>query len=413
MSFFLLVQDKKISGLKTEREKNHDHHPESVDQSHYQAYHQPSEACEKTWQKRTSRRHFMAKEDFDLFWNTHLHAAGSGSQSAGSIVLYWHSAKEETANYPWTRREATPRQHALTAVARDIMTQVRVATKRMTVTVTIVQNVSPCADCAVELRKAISLSREKKIKLDITIAFVTLHKVRLTSCSQRGHSCVSEVFLNESTDNALALRTLQEEGVKVMTFNPSLWQFLHTFVGMGVPAPYPNSFLTGKYNGVTCQQRMAEDSVMANELQGILTGVHITSGYRSADPDSYTVQWKPPRLPTVTKMSEYRLIYKKISVKNKDVEEKFWKLHQTLTSPPTKLSVSGELTSQRLTSLERDSFYELIVEAVLGNVTVSSSKRIFLTDDKAPIPSLTSPRNKGLVRTNSRLSTLSLPRSPK
>ncbi|KAL8614508.1 hypothetical protein ACOMHN_064969 [Nucella lapillus] len=32
MSFFLLVQDKKSSGLKAEREKNHDHHPVSVDQ---------------------------------------------------------------------------------------------------------------------------------------------------------------------------------------------------------------------------------------------------------------------------------------------------------------------------------------------------------------------------------------------
>jgi len=66
----------------------------------------------------------MSKEDFDLFWNTHLHTTAGDSQSTDSMVLFWHSAKEETANFPWARREATPRLHALAAVARDIMTQV-------------------------------------------------------------------------------------------------------------------------------------------------------------------------------------------------------------------------------------------------------------------------------------------------
>ena len=120
--------------------------------------------------------------------------------------------------------------------------------------------------------QALSLSREKKVRLDISIAFVSLHRVRRPSCSHRGHPCAGDVFLNESNDNALALRTLSEEGVKVMTFNPSLWQFLHTFVGMGMPSPYPNSFLSGKYGGATCQQRMTEDSVMEHELRAIVTG---------------------------------------------------------------------------------------------------------------------------------------------
>ena len=66
----------------------------------------------------------MAKEDFDLFWNTHLHSSDPSSQAVESIVLYWHSVKEEMSNYPWTRREGTARQHALAAVSRDIMTQV-------------------------------------------------------------------------------------------------------------------------------------------------------------------------------------------------------------------------------------------------------------------------------------------------
>ena len=74
--------------------------------------------------------------------------------------------------------------------------------------------------------------------------------------------------------------------------------------------------------------------------------------------------------------------YTQISVKNKDCEEKYWKLQQTLSSAPTKVSVPGELTSHRLAELDRDSFYELTVEAVLGGAVLCSAKRIFRTDDK-------------------------------
>lgn len=70
----------------------------------------------------------MAREDFHLFWNTHLHTSEAGGQSPDTAVLYWHSLKEETSNFPWTRREASPRQHPLVAVARDIMTQVSCVT---------------------------------------------------------------------------------------------------------------------------------------------------------------------------------------------------------------------------------------------------------------------------------------------
>ena len=75
-----------------------------------------------------------------------------------------------------------------------------------------------------------------------------------------------------------------------------------------------------------------------------------------------------------------------ISLKNKDVEEKFWKLQQTLSSAPSKVSVPGELTSHRLVELERDNFYELTVEAVLGGTVVCSAKRIFRTVDKGQWP---------------------------
>ena len=125
------------------------------------------------------------------------------------------------------------------------------------------------ADCVLQ---ALNLSKEKKVKLEMTLAFVALHKVRLASCTQRGHQCSADVFLNESNDNALALRTLSEEGVKVMTFNPTTWQFFHAFVGMGLPSPHPDSFLSGKYRGEKCHNRMAEDTVMASELRVILTG---------------------------------------------------------------------------------------------------------------------------------------------
>ncbi|KAK7494506.1 hypothetical protein BaRGS_00014159 [Batillaria attramentaria] len=323
----------------------------------------------------------MARDDFDLFWTTHLHTADSSSQSSDAMVLYWHSVKEETANYPWTRREATLRQHALAAVARDIMTQVRVATRKATLAVTVLQNVSPCSECAAELIKALNLAKEKKVKLEVSVAFVALHKIRRPSCVQRGHPCAGDVFLNESNDNALALRSLSEEGVKVMTFNPTLWQFFHTFVGMGLPSAFPNSFLSGKYSGAACQPRMVEDSLMANELRAILTGVQITSSSISPDPDTYTVEWRPPTL-SKKKVSEYRVIYKKVTLKNKDSEDRLWRIHQTVSSTPFKLSVPGEMTSRRLEELERDSFYDLTVEALLGGGVVCSARKIFKTDDK-------------------------------
>nr|KAG5704951.1 hypothetical protein BaRGS_022793 [Batillaria attramentaria] len=148
-----------------------------------------------------------------------------------------------------------------------------------------------------------------------------------------------------------------------MTFNPTLWQFFHTFVGMGLPSAFPNSFLSGKYSGV-----------------------QITSSSISPDPDTYTVEWRPPTL-SKKKVSEYRVIYKKVTLKNKDSEDRLWRIHQTVSSTPFKLSVPGEMMSRRLEELERDSFYDLTVEALLGGGVVCSARKIFKTDDKVARPS--------------------------
>lgn len=71
-----------------------------------------------------------------------------------------------------------------------------------------------------------------------------------------------------------------------------------------------------------------------------------------------------------------------ITVKNKDAEDpRHWKLQQT-SSTPVKVTVPGQMTSHRLESLERDTFYEMTVEALLGQLVVCSARRIFRTDDK-------------------------------
>lgn len=130
------------------------------------------------------------------------------------------------------------------------------------------------SDCILLLcrTQAASLAKEKKVKLELSIAFVSLHRIRRPSCAQRGHACSADVCINESNDNSLALRRLSDEGVNLSTFHPSLWQFFYTFVGLGLPSPLPLTLFAGKYSGTTLQQRMSEDSLMTQELQAVLGG---------------------------------------------------------------------------------------------------------------------------------------------
>ncbi|XP_025099647.1 uncharacterized protein LOC112567240 [Pomacea canaliculata] len=157
---------------------------------------------------------------------------------------------------------------------------------------------------------------------------------------------------------------------------------------------------------------MSEDSLMTQELQAVLGGMQIASGSASPEPDSYVVQWIAPRLSGSKKVSEYRITYKKILLKNKECDDpRLWRVHQSASPTPTKLSVSGEMSSCRLERLERDSFYEVTVEALVHNMAACSAKKLFKTDDKVPVPSLATP--KKLVRSNSRSSyTASSPRTP-
>ena len=43
----------------------------------------------------------------------------------------------------------------------------------------------------------------------------------------------------------------------------------------------------------------------------VVSGLQITSGAQSPEPDGYTAEWKPPKLPA-KKVGEFRLVYKKV-----------------------------------------------------------------------------------------------------
>lgn len=216
----------------------------------------------------------MAKEDFDLFWATHLVNASHGCSLPEATVLYYHTAKEDTSNFPWTRKEGTPRLHATAAVARDLLTQVRVATRKNVFTATLIQNYSPCSQCAEEIIKTVALAKEKRIKFDITIAFVALNRIRRSSWVWRGlEDAFHGIPVNESNDNTVALKQLQESGVILSTFNPNMWSFLYTFLGNGLAVENRGKFLGGKYSNN--ESRHEEDKMMEADLRQVLRGLHL------------------------------------------------------------------------------------------------------------------------------------------
>lgn len=214
----------------------------------------------------------MSKEDFDLFWRTHLVASPQTCHLPEVTVLYWHSAKEETSNFPWTRKEGSQRVHATAAVARDLITQVRVATRKNIITATLIQNYSPCWQCAEEILKIMALANEKRIKIDISIAFVALNRIRRPSWVWRGLvNATHSVTVNESNDNSLALRLLSEAGVKLFTFDPDSWKFLYTFLGNGFPAESDGRFTGGKL--LLSESRFEEDRLTMTDFRQILKGL--------------------------------------------------------------------------------------------------------------------------------------------
>ncbi|KAH9514917.1 hypothetical protein Btru_021350 [Bulinus truncatus] len=331
----------------------------------------------------------MATDDFDMFWRTHLLTNSQGYQIPETTILYWNATKAEQSNYPWIRREGTPRLHATAAVARDLMTQVRVANKRTIMSVTIVQNYSPCFDCADELLKTVILASEKQIRLDISISFVALKNVRRPSWAWRGlREATTEVPINESNDNCYALLQLKNAGVNLRTFTPDTWKFLYTFLGNGFPSMSPGKFLDGKFS--SSESRLEEDRMMQSDLEQIFKGVMLSPESQSADNGVLLLEWIHPVV-SLGRIQEYRISCKKVTVKNKDGDERSWRIGQVLDKEGSKVTVPGELNWWKVMGLDSDSFYDVTVEATIKGMVVCSSRKIFKSASKANIPALQTP----------------------
>uniref|UniRef100_A0A0B6Z3U6 Uncharacterized protein n=1 Tax=Arion vulgaris TaxID=1028688 RepID=A0A0B6Z3U6_9EUPU len=331
----------------------------------------------------------MYKNDFDFFWKTHLVTTSQGCHIPEETVLYWHTAKEEASSFPWTRREGSSRSHATAAAARDLLTQVRVSTRKNILTATLIQNYSPCSLCAEEFLKVINLAEEKRIKLDISITFVALNGIRRPSWIWRGmDNSIHKVTVNESNDNISALRRLQDVGVRLSTFNPDTWKFLFTFLGLGMPVESHGKFLGGKYLNV--ESRLDEDRFMETDFKQILKGLTITKANVSSSNTTLSLAWSPPDL-AVGKVSEYKVVCRKVTVKNREDDDRSWRIQQIVDSIGVTVVIPGELTSFQLLDLEFDAFYDITVESFVKGLSTNTGRKLFRTGNRVPVPSLQTP----------------------
>lgn len=355
----------------------------------------------------------MSKEDFELFWRTHLVTSQGGCNVPEESVLYWSVLRDETSAYPWTRREGGSRSQATSGVARDLMTQIRVATKKMVLDVTIFQNYSPCRDCVSDVMKALAMAEEKKIKMNVSMAFVALNRIRRPSWIGRGLcSSFTDVTVNESNDNMIGLRLLQRAGVKLSCFNTETWKFLYVFLGNGLPSTSPGKWLPIKYSGVVGDARTEEDRLMQGDLKDLLKGIQLTSPSFSPDTTVVPVAWQHPVL-AMGRVGEYRLAVRKIYIKSKEQDDKLWKIQSAVEGSDVTLKIPGELSTFKLTNLDRDSFYDVTVEGLVRGIAVATGRKIYKTDDKLPVSSLqaASSLKASRIRSASSSSISSLPSS--
>ena len=69
-------------------------------------------------------------------------------------------------------------------------------------------------------------------------------------------------------------------------------------------------------------------------------------------------------------------------LKAKEADEKLWRVQSAVEDSEVNLRLPRELTSYKLTSLDRDSHYDVTLEAVVKGLVVSAARKIFKTDDK-------------------------------
>ena len=69
-------------------------------------------------------------------------------------------------------------------------------------------------------------------------------------------------------------------------------------------------------------------------------------------------------------------------LKSKDADEKQWRVQSAVEDSEVSIRLPRELTSFKLTSLDRDSHYDVTLEAVVKGLVVGTARKIFKTDDK-------------------------------
>ena len=71
-----------------------------------------------------------------------------------------------------------------------------------------------------------------------------------------------------------------------------------------------------------------------------------------------------------------------VHLRSKDSDPSQWRVHTSVEGSDVTVKLPGELTSFKLTSLDRDSFYDVTVEAVVKGQVVGTARKICKTDDK-------------------------------
>lgn len=69
-------------------------------------------------------------------------------------------------------------------------------------------------------------------------------------------------------------------------------------------------------------------------------------------------------------------------MKNKEAEDRFWRIGQVVDKEGIKVTVPGEMTWWKVMGLDADAFYDVTVEATIKGMVVSSARKIFKTTNK-------------------------------
>uniref|UniRef100_A0A2C9LYR0 Uncharacterized protein n=1 Tax=Biomphalaria glabrata TaxID=6526 RepID=A0A2C9LYR0_BIOGL len=129
---------------------------------------------------------------------------------------------------------------------------------------------------------------------------------------------------------------------------------------------------------------------MQLDLEQIFKGVLFSPECQSADNCVLLLEWNHPVV-SLERIQDYRITCKKVTVKNKEAEDRFWRIGQVLDKEGIKVTVPGELTWWKVMGLDADAFYDVTVEATIKGMVVSSARKIFKTTNKVPIPALQTP----------------------